>query len=83
MIVMDTMRHHLLDFPQDRSADAHDCGARLSDNSKSTDTRLDDDANSADVLTPIGRSGSQQTVHSNDKLFGDVLSSRKKGNTPK
>jgi hypothetical protein len=44
----------VLDFPQDRSADTHDCGTRLGDGSRP-----------ADVLAPSGHSDGRQTVRAN------------------
>ena len=48
----------VLDFPQDRSADTHDCG-----------TRLGDVAKPADVSVPFGHSDGRQTVRAANAEF--------------
>ena len=52
----------VLDFPQDRSADTHDCG-----------TRLGDVAKPADVSVPIGHSDGRQTVRANAEFHGSTF----------
>ena len=52
----------ILDFPQDCSADTHDCG-----------TRLGDVAKPADVSVPIGHSDGRQTVRANAEFHGSTF----------
>ena len=53
-----TFTINMLDFPQDRSADTHDCG-----------TRLGDVAKPADVSVPFGHSDGRQTVRAANAEF--------------